>query len=356
MKALWLNGPRDLEYGELPTPEPGEGWVRIKVTAASVCGGDVRIYKNGRPGNPVGRRVSGHEFVGVIDKVGTGVTGHKAGDRVSVNPQIYCRNCPDCANGDYNICNHRDMIGGRGNDGGFAQYCVVPEFVLVDIPDALSDVSAAMTEPLGVALHAVRRAGGEELAGRSVVVYGAGPIAMMVLECLKYYGAKQIIMLDMVPERLEIAVAHGASYVLGAKEDSAVLIDKVRELTGGLGADAVIDAVCLDQTIDNGLHFLRSHGKLVVVGLSKSPCSVDMRYMTDHELTLTCSYLYTTDLADAVALEAEGKLDVEYVGAPVAPLSQGREIFELLADEPARCMKGVLIPDGIFACSGERKA
>ncbi|MBQ7247599.1 MAG: alcohol dehydrogenase catalytic domain-containing protein [Lachnospiraceae bacterium] len=348
MKALWLNGPKDLEYGEMPVPEPREGWVRIRVMAASVCGGDVKIYRNGRPGKPIGRRVSGHEFVGVIDKVGEGVTSHKVGDRVSVNPQIYCRECEDCKNGDYNICNHRDMIGGRSYDGGFAEWCVAPEYVLIDIPECIPDVSAAMTEPLGVALHAVRRAGGADLAGRSVVIYGAGPIAMLALECLKYYKASQIIMLDMVRSRLETAKAHGATHVFDAGMESGELIAAVRDITEGRGADAVIDAVCLDATVDNSLHFLRSHGKLVVVGLSKGECNVNFRYMTDHELTLTCSYLYTDDLRDAVAMEAAGQLDIGYIGCPVMPLSSGREMFRILTGEPDRCLKGVLIPDSVM--------
>ncbi len=343
MKALWIESAGTVRYGELPDPMPPAGWVRLKILAASVCGSDLNVYKFGRQYH-VEKRVSGHEFAGVIDQVGDKTSKWKVGQRVCVYPQLYCGVCEDCKEGSINMCGHRKFIGGRDYNGGFAEYAVVPEYVLMEVPESVSDIEAAMAEPFAVGLHAVNQAGGPRLKGKTLVIYGAGPIGLFAMEAAKYYGVKQIIMLDMVEEKLKIAREHGATDIIPAAESAEMLQEKVMELTGQRGADAVVDAVCLDVTINNSMHFCRPHGIISVVGLAKANCTVDFRYLVSHELTITGSYTYTTEMQDCLKILESGAVKTEYIANPVVSLQDGVETFEKLVKKPEECLKAVFIP------------
>lgn len=343
MKALWIESAGNVRYGDLPDPTPPAGWVRLKILAASVCGSDLKVYKSGRQ-YKVEKRVSGHEFVGGIDEVADETSVWKAGQRVCVYPMLYCGTCEDCKEGHINTCRHREYVGGRDYNGGMAEYAIVPECTLLEVPESVSDIEAAMTEPFAVGLHAVNQAGGAELKGKSLVIYGAGPIGLFALEAAKYYGAGQIIMLDMVTKKLEVAKAHGATDVISAEDTPEALQDKVMQLTGGKGADAVVDAVCLDVTINNAMHFCKPHGRVSVVGLTKTNCTVDFQYLISHEQILTGSYTYTTEMKDCLKILSSGQVSTGYIADPVAPLSDGIETFEKLVKKPEECLKAVFVP------------
>lgn len=343
MKALWIEGPGNVCYGDLPEPALQPGWVRLKILAASVCGSDLNVYKFGRS-YQVERRVSGHEFVGIIEEVADESSPWKIGQRVIAYPQIYCHECDDCKEGYFNTCQNRKYIGGRDYDGGFAEQTVVPESCLLEVPSTVSDISAAMTEPFAVSLHAVNQAGGEKLRGKSLAIYGAGPIGLFALEAAKYYGVKQIIMLDLVRERLDIAKRHGATDVLSASASSEDLQRKVLELTNGKGVDAVVDAVCIGPTIENDLHFCKPHGTIAVVSIPKVNCTVDFLYVVRNELNLVGSYTYNSEMSDCLKILGSGEVSVEYIADPIVPLSEGAEAFQKMAKRPDECLKAVFLP------------
>lgn len=343
MKALWIESAGVVHFGELPDPVPQPGWVKLKILASSVCGSDLGVYRFGRS-YPVEKRVSGHEFVGVIEETGNRDSKWKTGQRVCVLPQIYCHACGDCEEGHYNTCANRKYIGGRDYNGGFAEYAVVPEECLLAVPDSISDIAAAMTEPFAVSLHAVHQAGGTLLKGKSLAIYGAGPIGLFAMEAAKYYGVREIILLDLVPERLEIAKAHGATETIFANVSQEEIVKRVFERTGGRGVDAVIDAVCIDPTIDNDLHFCKPHGKIVIVSIPKKKCTLDFLYAVRNEIDVVGSYTYTTEMEDCLKILGSGTVSVEYIADPVVPLSRGAETFKLLSEKPNECLKAVFIP------------
>lgn len=343
MKALWIESAGNVQYGDLPDPTPPAGWVKLKVLAASVCGGDQKVYKHGRP-YKLDRRVSGHEFVGVIEEIANENSLWRIGQRVCVYPVPYCGTCDACKQGYINMCENRKYIGGKDFDGGFAEYAIVPESVLLEVPESVSDIEAAMTEPFAVALHAVNQAGGADLRGKSLVIYGAGPIGLFALEAAKHYGVKQIIVLNRSTGKLEIAKAHGATHVICANAPAEELWAQVFALTGGKGADAVVDAVCQDVTIDNSLHFCKRGGKVSVVGLTKTNCMVDFQHMIRNELTLVGSYTYTTEMQDCLKILGSGQISTSYIANPVVPLSEGADAFRKLAEKPAEYLKAVFIP------------
>ena len=343
MKALWIEGPGKAKVGELPVPVPPAGWVRLKVLAASVCGSDLNVYRFGRS-YQVDRRVSGHEFTGVIDEVGEGVTEWKTGQRVCVFPTMFCNECEDCREGYINTCKNRKYIGGRDYDGGFAEYTVVPESSLLKVPENIPDIEAAMTEPFAVSLHALNQAGGRKLKDRTLVVYGAGPIGLFAMEAARYYGVKQVILLDLVQGRLDIAREHGADQGILASASPEELQEQIMQLTGGRGADAVIDTVCADVTIDNSLHFCKRHGTVVVLSMPRKNSSLDLSYIVRSEINLVGSYTYTTEMKECLEILGSGKVSVKYIADPIVPLQEGPEALQKLVQSPDKCLKALLIP------------
>lgn len=344
MKALWIEAPGNVHYGDLSDPKPEKNWVKVKVKAACVCGSDLKVYKFGRA-YEAHQRVSGHEFVGIIEEVANESSPWKVGQRVCAYPQIYCGVCDECKAGHFNTCKDRKFIGGRHYNGGFADYMVLPESTLLDVPENISDIEAAMTEPFAVGLHAVNQAGGAALKDKSIVIYGAGPIGLFALEAAKHYGVKQIIMLDMVQDRLDLAKAHGATDVIPGNDTPEALQAKVKKLTGGAGVDAVIDAVCLGVTVNNGMRFLKPHGMLSVVGLAKPTFEIDFQYLVCNEITIRGSYTYLAEMRDCLEIMGSGTVDTSYIANPIVPLSQGVEAFKKLAEKPEECIKVVFIPE-----------
>ena len=343
MKALVIYKDGIVKVEEVPEPEIKPGYVKIKVAACGICGSDKSIYM-GKYAKDKLPFIPGHEFWGVIEETGNRDSKWKTGQRVCVLPQIYCHACGDCEEGHYNTCANRKYIGGRDYNGGFAEYAVVPEECLLAVPDSISDIAAAMTEPFAVSLHAVHQAGGTLLKGKSLAIYGAGPIGLFAMEAAKYYGVREIILLDLVPERLEIAKAHGATETILANVSQEEIVKRVFERTGGRGVDAVIDAVCIDPTIDNDLHFCKPHGKIVIVSIPKKKCTLDFLYAVRNEIDVVGSYTYTTEMEDCLKILGSGTVSVEYIADPVVPLSRGAETFKLLSEKPNECLKAVFIP------------
>ena len=254
MKAYCYVEPFKIVEQERPTPEPGPGQVRIKVKAVSICGSDTGGFK-GTSGMRVAPLVMGHEFSGIVDKYGEDVKNPSVpvGGRVVVYPNIQCRKCPDCEAGLPNLCEERFIPGttmpAGGYDGAMADYVVVPADKLIPISDKISFEEGSMFEPTSVALRGVKML--SEVKDKVVTVFGAGPIGLLALECLKYLGAKDVISIDLNQERLQKALECGASYVINTKEEDPV--KRVMEITGGKGADAGADCVGIAVSLNTAL-------------------------------------------------------------------------------------------------------
>ena len=203
MKALVMHEYKKLTYEEVPTPQPGAGEVLVRLKACSVCGSDVHGFdgSTGRRQPPV---IMGHEASGIIEAVGPNVKNYKAGDRVTFDSTVYCNKCPMCLEGKVNLCSDRQVLGvscgDYNRDGCFAEYVVLPEYILYPIPDNVTYVQASMIEPLSVAYHAATRTtiGPND----AVVVVGVGTIGLLTLQVVRSFGAKQIIAVDIDDSRL----------------------------------------------------------------------------------------------------------------------------------------------------------
>jgi len=345
MKALKFMGPRDMQYIDVPTPEPQKGEVRIAVKAVSICGSDSGGYKGGSLMRTPGLTF-GHEFSGVIDKLGPEVEGFSVGQRVGVITNIFCGECRDCRDGLQNVCVNRAIIGttmpkAGPYDGAMADFVIAPARKLVPLPDHISFIDAALAEPLSISLRAAKHV--KDLAGKTVVVYGAGPIGLLAVQCLRAREAGRIIAIARQDFRLEVAKNCGATHTINsANEDVAEAINK---LTNGEGADVVFDCVGSQQTINDGVEIVRCGGIIVWVGLVSPVFEFDYKHAVCKEITFISSYMYTTEMQEGLELIASGKMDVGQIVTGVYPMSEGPKHFELIAAKESKDIKIILTND-----------
>ena len=234
MKAGVVHGREDIRYEEIDKPVAGPGKVLIKVKYTGICGSDVpRVNGDACHYFP---NVLGHEFSGVVEEVGEGVTTLKPGDRVAGVPLVPCMKCEDCQKGDYSLCKHYSFIGSR-EFGSFAEYVAVPERNAVKFDEDVSFEKGAFFEPATVALHGLRRV--DYKGGKHVAILGGGTIGLLTAQWAKIFGAKSVTVFDILEERLELAKRLGIDYGVNTSKDN--YMDEVKEITEDRGFDYVYE-------------------------------------------------------------------------------------------------------------------
>jgi len=258
MKALVLKKNADLEYVDIPEPEkPGEGFYRVCVAAAGICGSDIhRGFENGAYHYPL---VMGHEFSGIVEEAPPGAR-YEVGRKVVVFPLLWCGKCNACQTGDYAQCDSYDYFGSR-RDGGFAEIVWVPEPNLFPVPDGVDILHAAMTEPCAVALHGMRkfRLKGGEIA----VVYGGGPIGNMAAQWLSILGCETVVVVEIDKKKAHIAKSMGFVTVNPKEEDP---VGAIREITNCTGAAVAVEACGLPLTYRQSLGSVGRFGEVLFLG------------------------------------------------------------------------------------------
>jgi L-iditol 2-dehydrogenase len=258
MKACVLHAAGDLRLEEVPVPEPGPGEVLLRVDACGVCGSDIpRIFEKGTGSFPL---IPGHEFAGVVESTGRGVNKKLAGRARTVFPLIPCRKCALCEVGAYAQCADYDYLGSRSN-GAFAEYVCVPAWNLLPVPAALSAEEAAMTEPAAVAAHALRRAGVD--IGDNVLIFGAGPIGLMLGKWAEAWGAERVMLVDIDIHKLRFAKQCGFKHLLDATKSD---VDHWVKYKTGHGADVVIEGSGSTAAFEQCMACARPFGSVVLMG------------------------------------------------------------------------------------------
>jgi 2-desacetyl-2-hydroxyethyl bacteriochlorophyllide A dehydrogenase len=328
---------------DVDTPEPKAGEVLIKVKAVSICGSDTGGYKGGSAMR-VAPLIMGHEFSGEIAKLGDGVEGLEIGARVGVVTNLFCGYCADCKAGLSNVCDNRKIIGttmmAGPYNGAMADYVVAPAAKIMLLPENVSFNECALAEPLSISLRATKHAG--DLKGKTVAVYGAGPIGLLAIQCIKYFGAGRIIAIDLVDERLEMAKKCGATDVINSNYDIKGI---TREMTDGVGVDVVFDAAGVPSTVNGGIEIVRNGGKVIWIGLAVPKFELDYKHAVCKEITFQCSYMYTTEMEEGLEMIKTGKMNVEQIITGVYPMSEGPRLFEELASGNSKDIKVILYND-----------
>lgn len=261
MKAVRLYAPGDLRVEEVDIPRIGDHQVLVRVRAVGVCGSDPgRVMKKGTYSYPM---TIGHEFAGEVVEVGSKVTACKPGDRVTVAPLIPCGTCDYCKVGKFNLCEHYSYYGSRV-DGAMAEYVAVEECDVLLLPEGLDFESGACTDPVAIALHAMRQ--GDMKAGKSVAILGVGPIGLFALQWAKVMGAREVFAIDIFDEKLTIAKNLGADYTVNAKKEDPVTF--VIEKTHGAGVECVVEIAGSKITQEQGLRMAKKEGTVVFCGIS----------------------------------------------------------------------------------------
>ena len=343
MKALVLNRYNQLDFDELPQPQPRPGEVLVAVRACGICGSDV----HGLDGSTGRRRpplVMGHEAAGVIAQLGGDVQGWHEGDRVTFDSTVSCGVCAPCRSGRINLCDNRRVLGVSCDEyrhnGAFAQYVVVPQQILYRLPDELTFARAAMVEPVSVAVHAVGR-----IAIRlndTAIVVGAGMIGLLLIQTLRAAGCARVIAVDLDPGRLELARRLGAAAAIAADGDDPLAA--LLALTGGRGADVVVDAVGLPATVALALAAARKGGQVALVGNLSPRVELPLQVVVSRELTLYGSCASSGEYPACLDLIARGTIDVDSLTSAVAPLAEGAAWFKRLYEREPGLMKVILEP------------
>jgi len=337
--------PGACELRQIPVPEIGPEDVLLRVAAVGVCGSDVHQYHNTQswPVNvPV---VLGHEFCGVVDRVGERVVGFAPGDRVvSETAAEIDLTSPFCRSGRYNLDPSRRGFG-YGVDGAMAAYVRVPARCLHRLPEGLDFAVAALAEPCCVAYEAVVESSPLR-PGDVVVVIGPGPIGLLCAHIARLRGAGEVVVVGVERdgERLRLAREHWATLTLTVGEDD---VDQALcELGDGFGADLVIDASGSSAALEGALRWVRPQGQITKVGWGPQPLGYSLDPLVQKAVTLRGSFSHTYPVWERVVqLLGKGVLDPRPLVSRVAPLEDWRSCFEGMGR--GELVKAVLVPDGL---------
>lgn len=325
MRACVVHGAGDLRVEEVVPAEPGPGQVAVDVAFGGICGSDLHYYREGRVGDfrVVEPMVLGHEVTGRVATAGGGMT---PGTPVAIHPATPCDACRECREGHRNVCANTRYLGSAARvphvQGGFAQRIVVPAGQVRPLPPGLPLRLAALTEPLSVALNAVRRAG--DVRGRRALVTGAGPIGCLVVAALRQAGAAEVIVSDLVDEALAVAARVGATTTVRA---------------GGPAWPEVVDVAIEASGAPAGLadcvRTVRRAGTVVLLGMPPAgEAGFVASTVITRELDLVGAFRFDAEFDTALALLAGG-LDVEPVITHTVPLAEARAAFDLAGDRTA---------------------
>jgi L-iditol 2-dehydrogenase len=337
-RAAVLYAPGDLRIEDRDVPEPGPREVLVEVAAVGVCGSDVHYYEHGRIGSFVVRdpMVLGHEASGRVARLGPGASKHEVGDRVALEPGVPCGRCRECRAGRYNLCRDVRFFATPPIDGAFANFVTIHEDFAFPLPGSVSDEAGALMEPLSVGIWACQKAGIS--AGDRVLVTGAGPIGLLAAQAARAFGATEITVTDVNPARLGVAERTGATRTIDVSETA--LED------AGLEADALIECSGHPASVKAGITVLRPAGTAVLVGMGpEEEGTVPLALIQSRELWLTGTFRYANTYPRAIALAAEGRVDLEAIITGHHDLEEAEAALRA-GREDATAVKVMVMPAG----------
>lgn len=335
MKSIVIEQPHHLTIAERPLTEPGAGEVRVKVKLAGICGSDSHIY---RGHNPFARypRVIGHEFFGLIDAVGEGVSPSRLGERVAVDPVISCGHCYPCSIGKPNVCTELVVLGVH-RDGGFSEYAVVPAANAWAIPDEIAEEDAVMVEPFTIAANVTGQV--TPTPQDIALVYGAGPMGLTTVQALKgVYKVKQVIVADRIDERLQMAQRSGADWTINNRQQTvqAALEEK------GIRPTLIVDAACHPSILQEAITLASPAARIVIMGFSSEPSEIIQQGITGKELSIFSSRLNAKKFPVVIDWLARGLIDPGKLVTHKFDYQHVTDAIELFEKDQQKCCKVLL--------------
>jgi len=342
MKALVLEEYNRLVYKDVVNPVAADDEVIVEIKAVGICGSDVHGM-DGSTGRRIPPIIMGHEASGVIVEKGRNVNGWNIGDLVTFDSTVYKLDDWYTRNGHYNLSDNRMVLGVSCNDfrynGAFAQFVNVPNHILYHIPHNVSFEQAAMVEPVAVALHSINLSGAK--INDTTVVFGSGMIGLFIIQLLKQAGCN-VIAVDLLPEKLDMAKMAGASSVLNPSVDDVTA--EIRKLTNNRGADFAFEAVGITPTIKSAIDCLRKGANLILVGNLSPTIEFPLQKVVTQEITVKGSCAINGEYPAVLDLISKGKINVDSMISVVAPLSEGALYFDRLYRKEPGLLKVILKP------------
>ncbi|MER7076873.1 NADPH2:quinone reductase [Saccharopolyspora kobensis] len=333
MRAAIIDQPGSIRVGEVPDPKPGDGQLVIKVGACGICGTDLHIADGHFPPTPY-PIVPGHEFAGEVVELGAEVRGDwKVGDRVAVDPSLFCGYCTPCRSGHGNLCANWNATGDTV-DGAFAEYVAIPANTAYRMPDSMSWEQGALVEPVSCAVHGVRQIGVE--AGEKFLVVGAGTMGLLMQQLLQRGGA-QVSVVDRNAARLERATKLGA---VAVSTDVAELDQRF---------DAAVDCTGAAPAIEAAFDSLRRGGRLLVFGVAPAEARISLspfRIYND-EIKIVGSMAVLHSYGAALELVASGAVDTDSLLTDTLPLEEFPAALDLMRSGAG--LKVQVLPGGVNA-------
>ena len=336
-----MTAPGEIIFREIPKPEPAADEVVVKIMKIGVCGSDIHVYHGKHPFTkyPV---TQGHEVSGRIVSVGSEVLGLTVGQKVTIEPQVYCGKCYPCRHGKYNLCEELKVMGFQ-TTGTASEYFAVKASKVTPLPEGMTYNEGAMIEPLAVTVHAAKRAG--ILTGRKVVVLGAGPIGILLAQSVKAFGASEVMVTDVSDYRLHLASECGADYTVNTRETD--FNEALLHAFGPDKADVIYDCAGNDTTINQAVRCARKGSQIILVAVFADMAKVDLAVLNDHELDLNTSMMYRhEDYLDAIQFVSEGKVHLRPLMSKHFDFNDYLEAYRYIDANRETTMKVLIDVDG----------
>ncbi|WP_286901823.1 Zn-dependent oxidoreductase [Vreelandella sedimenti] len=333
MQAFQVKAPHDYQVAEVDPPKVAAGEALVRVAFAGICGSDMHIIHGD---NAFVRfpRITGHEFAGVVEAVGEGVAEVFVGDRVCIDPVISCGQCYPCRIGRPNVCSSLEVIGVH-RDGGFEEFVAVPAANVHQLPDHIGLDAAALVEPYTIAANVLDRM--QPHPGDRLMILGAGVIGLTILQMALAKGIEEVIVTDVINERLAAAKQLGAAQVFNSREQDVE--KEVLALTQGEGVPLIADAACVPALLPQMLRLASPAGRIGLLGFSVQPSELVQLEVIKKELTLVGSRLNNRKFPEVLKLMASGQLDPLALVSHRLPLSDMPSAIDMLDHRPEEARK-----------------
>ena len=343
MKALLLKKYMELEVTDMPEPAVGPNDVLVRVRACGICGSDVHGL-DGSSGRRIPPLIMGHEAAGVIEQTGGDVHGWKRGDRVTFDSTVSCGRCGFCLRGEVNLCDNRRVLGVSCGDyrlhGAFAEYVAVPQNILYRLPDSLSFEHAALIEAVSIGVHAVNLT--PRSPGDTAVVIGSGMIGQLTLQAAKVAGFARVFAVDIDDAKLEMARKLGADEAFNPRNCDAPA--EIARRTGGLGADAALEAVGATDPIGMAIASVRKGGTVTLIGNITARVELPLQSVVTRQIRLQGSCGSSGEYPHCIELLSRGAIRVEPIISARSSLEEAPSWFDRLYRHEPNLMKVIVRP------------
>ncbi|MBN2882225.1 MAG: NAD(P)-dependent alcohol dehydrogenase [Clostridia bacterium] len=333
MKAAVLEDIGKIVIKDIEKPVPGPGEVLIKIEYVGICGSDVHYYEHGRIGDFIVDEplILGHECSGVVVGMGAEVTGFSAGDRVVPEPGFACNKCEYCKSGRYNLCDRMSFMATPPIDGALCEYIVYPADMTFRLPENISLMEGALIEPLAIGIYAAQR--GKVFPGARVLVQGAGCIGLVTMLACKAHGASEVIVTDVLSNRLEAALNLGADKT----------INSLNEKSDDSSVDIAIDCVGIEQTVNGSIDAVKKGGIIVLVGMGgEGRIPVNLNRAIGKEIDFASIFRYRNIFPTALKMVSDGKIEISGIVSHSFDFKDIEKAMEFVMNNKQNVVKAVI--------------